>query len=48
MESSQEYIHGYFEQETDWRKAIADLSCTAEADGVFNYTFFKAKGLKLL
>jgi hypothetical protein len=30
----------------DWRKAIADLYRTAEADGVFNYTFFKARGVK--
>jgi SAM-dependent methyltransferase len=32
--------------ETDWRQAIADLYRTAEADGVFNYTFFKARGVK--
>jgi len=32
--------------DADWRQAIADLSRTAEADGVFNYTFFKARGIK--
>jgi SAM-dependent methyltransferase len=32
--------------ETDWRQAIADLYRTAEVDGVFNYTFFKARGTK--
>ncbi len=30
----------------DWQQAIADLYRTAEADGVFNYTFFKARGVK--
>jgi len=29
-----------------WKQAIADLYRTAEADGVFNYTFFKAIGVK--
>ena len=32
--------------EKDWRQAIADLYRTAKADGVFNYTFFKARGVK--
>ncbi len=31
---------------SDWRRAIRDLHRTASADGVFNYTFFKAKGIK--
>ncbi|MFA5553391.1 MAG: methyltransferase domain-containing protein [Phycisphaerae bacterium] len=30
----------------DWEKGIADLHRTAEDDGVFNYTFFKAVGVK--
>jgi len=29
-----------------WKQAVADLYRTAEADGVFNYTFFKATGVK--
>jgi SAM-dependent methyltransferase len=29
-----------------WKQAIADLYRTAAADGVFNYTFFKATGVK--
>jgi SAM-dependent methyltransferase len=32
--------------QADWRQAIADLYRTAEVDGVFNYTFFKARGIK--
>jgi hypothetical protein len=28
--------------ETTWRKGIEDLYRTAEADGTFCYTFFKA------
>jgi hypothetical protein len=28
-----------------WRQAIADLHRTAQADGVFNYTFFKARAV---
>jgi ubiquinone/menaquinone biosynthesis C-methylase UbiE len=31
---------------TDWRQAIADLYRSAQFDGVFNYTFFKARGIK--
>jgi SAM-dependent methyltransferase len=30
----------------EWNQAIADLCRTAQADGVFNYTFFKARGVK--
>ena len=30
----------------DWKTAIADLLRTAGPDGVFNYTFFKARGVK--
>ncbi len=30
----------------EWRQAIADLQRTAGPDGVFNYTFFKARGTK--
>lgn len=29
-----------------WRQAIADLHLTAGPDGVFNYTFFKARAVK--
>jgi len=29
-----------------WRKGIADLYRTAEADGTFSYSFFKAVGRK--
>jgi len=29
-----------------WRQAIADLERTAAPDGVFNYTFFKARAVK--
>jgi len=29
-----------------WEKGIADLYRTSESDGVFNYTFFKAVGVK--
>lgn len=32
--------------EADWDRGIADLYRTAEPDGVFCYTFFKAIGLK--
>lgn len=32
--------------EKSWAKGIADLYRTAEDDGVFNYTFFKAVGVK--
>jgi ubiquinone/menaquinone biosynthesis C-methylase UbiE len=32
--------------EKSWDKGIADLYRTAESDGVFNYTFFKAVGVK--
>jgi hypothetical protein len=32
--------------EADFDKAIADLYRTAEADGVFCYTFFKAGAVK--
>jgi len=34
-------------KEADFDKGIADLNRTAEADGVFCYTFFKATGRKL-
>ncbi len=30
----------------DWRQAIADLERTAAPDGVFNYTFFRARAVK--
>ena len=30
----------------DWHRAIADLLRTAGPDGVFNYTFFKARGTR--
>jgi SAM-dependent methyltransferase len=30
----------------DWEQAIADLYRTSQEDGVFNYTFFKATGVK--
>ncbi len=30
----------------DWRQAIADLERTAGPDGVFNYTFFKARAVR--
>ena len=29
-----------------WEKGIKDLYRTAEDDGTFNYTFFKAVGVK--
>jgi len=32
--------------EKSWEKGIADLYRTSEFDGVFNYTFFKAVGVK--
>jgi ubiquinone/menaquinone biosynthesis C-methylase UbiE len=32
--------------EKNWEKGIADLYRTSENDGVFNYTFFKAVGVK--
>lgn len=32
--------------EKSWEKGIADLYRTSEIDGVFNYTFFKAVGVK--
>jgi hypothetical protein len=32
--------------EKSWDKGIADLYRTSESDGVFNYTFFKAVGVK--
>lgn len=32
--------------QADWKKGIADLYRTAEPDGTFNYTFFKATGRK--
>ena len=32
--------------EKSWEKGIADLYRTSESDGVFNYTFFKAVGVK--
>ncbi len=32
--------------EADWDRGIADLYRTAEPDGVFCYTFFKAVGFK--
>ncbi len=32
--------------EKSWEKGVADLYRTAESDGVFNYTFFKAIGVK--
>jgi SAM-dependent methyltransferase len=32
--------------EADWKQGIADLYRTAEPDGVFCYTFFKATGVK--
>jgi ubiquinone/menaquinone biosynthesis C-methylase UbiE len=32
--------------EKSWEKGVADLYRTAESDGVFNYTFFKAVGVK--
>jgi SAM-dependent methyltransferase len=31
---------------SDWRQGIADLHRTAGPDGVFNYTFFKARAVK--
>ncbi len=33
--------------ESDWNRGIADLKLSAEANGTFNYTFFKAVGRKL-
>ena len=30
----------------DWRQAIADLGRTAGPDGIFNYTFFRARAVK--
>jgi hypothetical protein len=36
------YVHGYDLREADFDKGIADLYRTAEAGGVFCYTFFKA------
>jgi len=30
----------------DWRRGIRDLYRTAEADGTFCYTFFKAVGMR--
>lgn len=32
--------------EPAWRQAIADLHRSASPDGVFNYTFFKARAEK--
>jgi hypothetical protein len=32
--------------EKSWEKGIAGLYRTSESDGVFNYTFFKATGVK--
>jgi hypothetical protein len=29
-----------------WERGISDLHATAKKDGTFNYTFFKAIGLK--
>jgi hypothetical protein len=31
---------------TSWRQGIEDLRKTAGPDGVFNYTFFKARAKK--
>jgi hypothetical protein len=32
--------------EPDWDKGIADLKRSADSDGTFSYTFFKAVGKK--
>jgi len=37
--------HGMIDEDT-WRKGVADLYRTAEADGTFSYTFFKAVAKK--
>jgi hypothetical protein len=41
-------VHGYSPREVyaDGRQVIADLYRTVETDWVFNYTFFKARGVK--
>jgi hypothetical protein len=31
---------------TSWRQGIEDLRATAGSEGIFNYTFFKARALK--
>jgi hypothetical protein len=31
---------------TSWRQGIEDLRATAGPEGIFNYTFFKARALK--
>jgi SAM-dependent methyltransferase len=36
---------GMIDQDT-WKKGIADLYRTSQADGTFNYTFFKAVGVR--
>jgi hypothetical protein len=33
--------------EADWEKGINELYRSADRDGTFNYTFFKASGKKL-
>ena len=32
--------------EAGWRQGIADIRQTAGPEGVFNYTFFKARGVR--
>ncbi|OPY37051.1 MAG: hypothetical protein A4E35_01514 [Methanoregula sp. PtaU1.Bin051] len=39
-------IHAGMMGEADWDRGIADLYRTAEADGVFCYTFFKGTGIR--
>jgi len=39
-------IAGKLISEQEWNLGIADLSRSAEAEGTFNYTFFKATGRK--
>ncbi len=40
-------IAGKLISEQEWDRGIADLKRSAEADGTFNYTFFKAVGRKM-